>query len=43
MRREALQIENLWERDAWTDEVDFALLEREWRQLRTSSGASATL
>lgn len=31
MRREAHLVENLFVRGAWTDEVDYALLAREWR------------
>ena len=31
MRREAYLIENEWFKGAWSDEIDFALLEREWR------------
>jgi RimJ/RimL family protein N-acetyltransferase len=30
MRREALLIQNHWHKDAWADEVDFALLRHEW-------------
>jgi RimJ/RimL family protein N-acetyltransferase len=30
MRREALLIQNHWQRDRWADEVDFALLRHEW-------------
>lgn len=31
MRREAHLVQNHWQRDEWTDEVDFALLESEWQ------------
>ncbi len=31
MRREAYLIENEWFKGAWSDEIDFALLESEWR------------
>jgi RimJ/RimL family protein N-acetyltransferase len=33
MRREAVLIENEWGRGGWSDEVDFAILDREWRAL----------
>ena len=39
MRQEAVLVENEWFKGAWSTEVDFAILEREWR---TSSGASST-
>jgi RimJ/RimL family protein N-acetyltransferase len=34
MRREALLIENEWVKGEWQSELDYALLEREWRALR---------
>ncbi len=34
MRREALLIENEWVKGEWQSEVDYAMLEREWRALR---------
>ena len=33
MRREAHLIENEWVKDEWTDEVVYAILDREWRAL----------
>ncbi len=33
MRQEAHQIENGWFKNRWSDELDFALLDREWRSL----------
>lgn len=30
MRREAYLVENEWLRGAWSDEINLALLEREW-------------
>jgi RimJ/RimL family protein N-acetyltransferase len=30
MRREAVLVENEWFKGEWTDEVDYALLERDW-------------
>ena len=33
MRQEANLLENDWVRGEWTDEVDFGMLELEWRQL----------
>jgi len=32
MRREAHQVSNEWFKGEWTDELDFALLEDEWRE-----------
>ena len=32
MRKEAYLVENIWERGEWSDEVDFAMLEDEWRE-----------
>ena len=32
MRLEAHQVSNEWFKDEWTDELDFALLEDEWRE-----------
>jgi RimJ/RimL family protein N-acetyltransferase len=34
MRQEAHLVENEWFKGEWTDELDFAILEREWRALR---------
>jgi len=34
MRREALLVENEWVKGEWQSELDYALLEREWRALR---------
>jgi RimJ/RimL family protein N-acetyltransferase len=34
MRQEAVLVENEWFKGAWSTEVDFALLEREWREQR---------
>jgi RimJ/RimL family protein N-acetyltransferase len=34
MRQEAHLIENEWFKGEWTDELDFAILDREWRALR---------
>ncbi len=34
MRREALLIENEWAKGEWQSELDYALLDREWRALR---------
>jgi RimJ/RimL family protein N-acetyltransferase len=34
MRQEALLIENEWFKGEWSDEIDFAMLEQEWRALR---------
>ena len=31
MRQEAHQIENEWFKNRWSDELDFAILDREWR------------
>jgi RimJ/RimL family protein N-acetyltransferase len=31
MRQEALLVENEWFRGRWSDEIDFAILDREWR------------
>jgi RimJ/RimL family protein N-acetyltransferase len=43
MRREAYLVENIWERGEWTDEVDFAMLEDEWRDLHaTTRGVAMT-
>jgi RimJ/RimL family protein N-acetyltransferase len=38
MRREAHYIENIWFKGAWGDEYLYAILDREWRELRTSMG-----
>lgn len=34
MRREAYLVQNEWFKGEWTDEIDFALLEEEWRSTR---------
>jgi RimJ/RimL family protein N-acetyltransferase len=34
MRREALLIENEWVKGEWQSEMDYAILEREWRAQR---------
>ncbi|WP_007512176.1 GNAT family N-acetyltransferase [Pseudofrankia saprophytica] len=34
MRREAVLVENEWFKGRWSTEIDFAILEREWRALR---------
>ena len=34
MRQEAVLVENEWFKGEWGTEVDFAILEREWRALR---------
>ena len=39
MRREGHFIENDWFKGGWADEYQYALLEREWRALRTSGNA----
>jgi RimJ/RimL family protein N-acetyltransferase len=33
MRQEAVLVENEWFKGAWSTEIDFAILEREWRAL----------
>jgi RimJ/RimL family protein N-acetyltransferase len=33
MRQEAVLVENEWFKGAWSSEIDFALLDREWRAL----------
>jgi RimJ/RimL family protein N-acetyltransferase len=33
MRQEAVLVENEWFKGAWSTEVDFAMLDREWRTL----------
>jgi RimJ/RimL family protein N-acetyltransferase len=38
MRREALLIENEWVKGEWQSEIDYALLEREWRAQRDLRG-----
>lgn len=37
MRREAVLVENEWFKGEWSDEVDYALLDREWERLREPS------
>jgi RimJ/RimL family protein N-acetyltransferase len=39
MRREALLIENEWVKGEWQSELDYAILDREWRALRAAGGA----
>jgi RimJ/RimL family protein N-acetyltransferase len=44
MRQEAVLVENEWFKGEWSTEVDFAILQREWRALRAarvSGGRSA--
>jgi RimJ/RimL family protein N-acetyltransferase len=36
MRREALLIENEWVKGEWQSELDYAILDREWRALRAA-------
>jgi RimJ/RimL family protein N-acetyltransferase len=36
MRQEAHLVENEWFKGAWSDELDFALLDREWSELHRS-------
>jgi RimJ/RimL family protein N-acetyltransferase len=38
MRREAHLVENEWVKDEWTDELVYAILQRDWRQ--TTGGAA---
>jgi RimJ/RimL family protein N-acetyltransferase len=38
MRREALLIENEWVKGEWQSELDYAILEREWRAQRAAAG-----
>ena len=35
MRQEAVLVENEWFKGEWTNEIDFAILEHEWRNART--------
>jgi len=42
MRKEAYLVENIWERGEWSDEVDFAMLEGEWRDLHAANREDAT-
>ena len=37
MRREAHLVENEWFKGAWSDEIDYALLEREWLSRRQAT------
>lgn len=37
MRQEAVLVENEWFKERWGTEVDFAMLEREWRELSRES------
>jgi RimJ/RimL family protein N-acetyltransferase len=41
MRREAHLIGNEWFKGAWSDEVDFAILEKEWAAQHTAGGRIA--
>jgi RimJ/RimL family protein N-acetyltransferase len=34
MRQEAVLVENEWFKGEWSDEIDFAILDREWRARR---------
>ena len=36
LRQEAVLVENEWFRGRWSDEIDFAILDREWRAARRS-------
>ncbi|MDT3444625.1 MULTISPECIES: GNAT family N-acetyltransferase [unclassified Pseudofrankia] len=38
MRREAVLVENEWFKGRWSTEIDFAILDREWRALRGQDG-----
>lgn len=40
MRREAHLIENEWFKGGWSDEIDFAMLETEWRSGQRARGAA---
>ncbi len=42
MRREALLIENEWVKGEWQSELDYAILEREWRAQRAAAGLTST-
>lgn len=35
MRQEAVLVENEWFKERWSTEVDFAILDREWRELNS--------
>ena len=35
MRQEAVLVENEWFKGEWSTEVDFAILDREWRTAST--------
>ena len=39
MRQEAVLVENEWFKGVWSTEVDFAVLEREWREQRRTENA----
>ena len=39
MRREALLIENEFAKGEWQSELDYAILDREWRALRAAGAA----
>ncbi len=39
MRREALLVENEMVKDEWTDELVYALLDREWRHRQAAPAA----
>lgn len=41
MRQEAVLVENQWFRGRWSDEVDFAILDREWRDSHAGASTSA--
>ncbi|GAA1963571.1 GNAT family protein [Nocardioides panacihumi] len=40
MRQEAVLVENEWFRGRWSDEVDFAILDREWQAYRSGANTS---
>jgi RimJ/RimL family protein N-acetyltransferase len=38
MRQEAVLVENEWFKGEWSTEIDFAILEHEWRARREPAG-----
>lgn len=42
MRREGQFLENVWFKGAWGDEYSYAILEREWRQIRNPEGLGSS-
>jgi RimJ/RimL family protein N-acetyltransferase len=40
MRQEAVLVENEWFKGEWSTEVDFAILESEWRALQPRPSVS---